>query len=477
MASVGSAGSISGLASGLDTAGIVSKLMQIEARPQTLLKSQLATAQTTARALRELNTALATLSSAAQSLTGTGAAAAYAASSSSRDVAATASAAAQPGSLTFTVTGLAAAQTSISSATWSSRSADVRTSVGTGSGPLPAWPLTVLAADGTTVLDTVDVPAGASLDDAAAALNAKKELGLSASVIKLDNDHYALQVTSRATGTSHGFTLLGAGEDPGTPSFPTLTPAQDAKLAIGSTVATSPSNTFADLLTGVSVSVSQVSATPTTVTVSTDSTSISGKVQALVTAVTTALSTIAKYTDSSPGSTAPLKGNPTLTGLAIRILGQLSNAVGGTTPAAAGLQINRDGGVTFDAAKFGSLLQSDPATALKVFGGVTGPGTDGMLHTADDTIDTDGLAARLFVIAMNASDSTTGMITTLANGQDDRVKGLQKDIDSWGLRLDQRQRLLTSRFQAMEAALGRLNSQSSWLSAQIKQLPSWSSTT
>src|SRR4051812_15765574 len=183
--------SISGLVSGLDTASIVSQLMQIESRPQALLKTQLSTAQTNSRALREINTALAGLSSAAQALTGSTAFTARTATSSGKDVTTSATVAAQPGaSLTFTVTGLASAQTSISSASWSSRTGDVRTAAGTGSAALPDWPITVYAADGTTVVDTIDVKPGGSLDDAAAAINAKKSLGLQATVIKLDANHY-----------------------------------------------------------------------------------------------------------------------------------------------------------------------------------------------------------------------------------------------------------------------------------------------
>lgn len=473
-----STSSISGLVSGLDTASIVSQLMQIEARPQVLLKSQLTTAQSTARALREVNTSLATLSSAAQALTGTGTFTARTATSSNQDVTASATVAAQAGSsITFSVTALASAQTSISSASWSSRTGDVRSAAGTGSDPLPAWPIAVYAADGKTVVDTVDVPAGASLDQAAAAINAKKNLGLQATVIKLDSDHYKLQVVSTATGTSHGFTLRGDGEDPAssTPSFETLIPAEDAQLKIGSSTAKSPTNTFTDLLTGVSVTVSKVSATPTTVSVATDKAGITDKVQALVNAATTALSTIAKYTDSSPGSQAVLKGNPTLTGLATRILSQISKAVDGKSAAAGGLELTRDGGLKFDPAKFGALLQSDPAAAQKLFSGVTGPGKDGMLNTPDDTVETDGIAARLFVVAKNASDSATGMITSLANSQDSRAKDLQKNIDDWGMRLDQRKDALTSKFKAMETMLGTLNSQSSWLTSQINQLPSWNS--
>ena len=52
---------------------------------------------------------------------------------------------------------------------------------------------------------------------------------------------------------------------------------------------------------------------------------------------------------------------------------------------------------------------------------------------------------------------------------------LQKQIDAWDLRLTMRRETLTAQFNAMETALGTLNSQASWLSGQIGSLPSWSS--
>jgi flagellar hook-associated protein 2 len=469
-----STSSISGLVSGIDTASIVKQLMDIEARPQTLLKSQLATAKTTARALREINTAMATLSSAAEALTGASAFTGRTASSNAKDVTAAATITAVPGSsVSFTVTGLASAQTSLSTATWSSRTGDVRTAAATNyTDPLPEWPLTLRSADGSKVIDTIDLPLGASLDDAAAAINNKKSLGLTATVVRLDADHYKLQVTSATTGTKNGFVLRGSGEaaDATTPAFGTIAAARDAQLKIGNETAASPTNTFADLLTGVTVTVSQVNTAPTTVTVAADTASVADKFQAMVNAASAALATIAKYTDSGPGSTAPLKGNATLTGLATRILSQLSKAVGDTSPAAIGLQLNRDGTVEFDSGKLAALLKSDPSMAKKLVAGTVDLGADGVGGTADDTLGTDGLAARMYLLAKSASASATGMITTMADGQDARIKRMQTDVDNWDMRLEKRQQLLTSKFQAMESALGKLNSQSSWLSSQINSL-------
>ena len=60
--------SIGGLASGLDTASIISQLMQLEALPQTQLKSRVTTEQTKLTALQSLNSRLAALATSADAL-------------------------------------------------------------------------------------------------------------------------------------------------------------------------------------------------------------------------------------------------------------------------------------------------------------------------------------------------------------------------------------------------------------------------
>ncbi len=98
-----------------------------------------------------------------------------------------------------------------------------------------------------------------------------------------------------------------------------------------------------------------------------------------------------------------------------------------------------------------------------------------MAGTPDDAIVTDGIAARLSVLAETASDSVGGVITALANGQDTRAKDIQGQIDAWTLRLQQRRATMTAQFNALETALSSLSSQSTWLTSQLKSLPSWSS--
>ncbi|WP_448625353.1 flagellar filament capping protein FliD [Geodermatophilus sp. URMC 64] len=460
-----------GLTSGIDYSTMITQLMQIEARPQTLLKSQLADTKTQAGALRQVNTAFAGLSSAAQALTKAAAWTPAKATSSSSTVTATASGGAQSGTLSFTVDRLAKAHSVVASQTWGS------TSEAFGLGAT----LTFTSPDGTTTFGSVtptdsDGDGTVTLADAVSAIN-KNSLGYTATAVNTGSG-YQLQVTSNATGAAKNF-RINSDTTPGGLTTALVT-GQDAKIVIGdgsgtSTIsATSATNTFTGVLDGTSFTVSQAG-TSATITVGTDTGAITSAVKAMVDAANAAIAKVKETTDSSEGSDAALKGNATLTQLAGKILTEVSSAVGGKSPATVGIQLTRDGTITFDAAAFTSALSATPALAQSMLSGATGAGADNVAYTPDDTIDVDGLAARLSVLAEQASDSAAGVITALANGRDTRAKDIQSQIDAWDLRLQKRQETMTAQFNAMESALASLQSQSTWLTSQINSLPKWSS--
>ena len=454
-----------GLTSGIDYDSLVTQLMQIEARPQTLLKNQLSAAQTDAAAYRSINTSFAALATAASALTGTNFTAARTATSSNPAVTSSASPTAAIGSsVTFGVTALAAAHKMVTSGSWSSATADVR-SAG------PAWPIEVLGA-GDVPLGTIDVKAGGTLADAAAAINAAG-LGLTATVVQLKPSQYVLQVAGTKTGEENVFKLRSPAEDAATAgtAFTELTRGADATLDLGhGMVATSPTNTFGELMTGVSVTVSAVGS-ETTISVGSDTDTITAKVQALVSAANGVLAAVKGNT----GTGGALKGNYALTSMAGQVLTAVSSAVGDDgSVARAGMQLTRDGTLTFDATAFQAKLAADPALVQRLFSGTTGAGTDNVRGTSDDSLDTDGIGARLQRLAQQANDSVNGTLTTLAKGQDTRAKDLQTQIEAYGLRLTSRQASLKAQFDAMEKALGSLQNQSSWLNSQLASLPSWS---
>jgi flagellar hook-associated protein 2 len=244
---------------------------------------------------------------------------------------------------------------------------------------------------------------------------------------------------------------------------------------------TSATNTFSDVLSGTSITVSQA-ATTTTVTVGSDPDAVAAKVKAVVDAANAVLAKIKQYTDSSINA-APLKSDFSLSQLSGRVLDAVSSSVGTSlvdangkpitsSAGSNGVQLTKDGTLTFDATAFKKALAANPGLVQAIFTGSTGPGADNIPNTPDDPIDVQGVGARLQALANQASDSATGMLTTLANGQDTYAKDIQSQIDAWTNRLALRQSTLTAQFSAMESALGTLKNQSSWLASQINQLPS-----
>jgi flagellar hook-associated protein 2 len=447
--------SVDGLVSGMDTTTLINSLLQVEAAPQTALKTRLSSTQDAAKAYRSINTKVDALRTAAENLTKPETWASAKATSSQPSVAVAMGTSPQTGSLTFSVKQTAATHSMVSTGRWpSTTDPNVFTSF-------------AFTAGGTAT--TIPVGGTGSLNDAVAAINASKK-GLKAAAVNVGNGQYALQVTAAASGVAGKFDVTSAGS-----TFATTTEAADADLLVGTTDnayhVTSSTNTFTGLLPGATITVSKAEPA-VTIDVVADPDAVAAKVQAFVDAANSALTEITKYTNSTGGATAVLKADTTLTSLAGQILDAVSDAVGtadvtgvvGTSgsPGAAGVQLTRDGKVTFDKTKFLAKLRENPALAQRLLNGTP--------TTA--AFDTAGVAQRLQTLATNATKARTGTLTLLAQGQDDLAKNIQKRIDDWDVRLAARKDTLSRQFTAMETALSSMKQQSSWLAGQIASLPS-----
>ena len=200
--------SISGLASGLDTAGIINQLMQLEAISQNRLKAQQSTQKTVLAALQSLNTDIASLATKAGDLAkATTWQTLKATSSSSPPSPLPPAAAATATSFTISVTALAAsAQTLYADKT----ALDANVVTGT---------VTLTGADGTTHPITT---AGSTLADLAKGINDAKA-GVTATTVQTAPGVYQLQLTADATGagttdislTGVSLTVAGSTRGPG----------------------------------------------------------------------------------------------------------------------------------------------------------------------------------------------------------------------------------------------------------------------
>lgn len=430
---------IDGLVSGLDTTSIINSLMQVEAVPQTLLKNKVSATQSMITALQGLNSKIADLATLAGNTAKPGALDLYTATSTSPSLTVATTSGASAGSIDVVVDRLAQSQVSLSA-------------------PMTSWvdgDLTITGTD--NVAHTVT--ATASLDDMVSAINAAGA-GVSAIKVASGTDpgtgatQYRLQITSTKSGADGAFTLSDT-------SFTEFKAAQDAQVTLwGNTAITSATNTFTDLLPGVSVTVSAASVDPITVSVARDEAKISSTAKSLIDSVNgvlayistkTAVTTSTDANGAAKVSGGVFTGDSTVRDVEQRIVDAASAPVSsGKSPSEFGISITRDGTMEFDATKFAAALTADPAATQSAV---------------------QEIASRIQVAAAAASDKYDGQITTQITGQQGLVTDMNKQIDGWDDRLATRRATLERTYSALEVQLSQMKSQSNWLTSQLAGLP------
>ncbi|HVQ93257.1 MAG TPA: flagellar filament capping protein FliD [Mycobacteriales bacterium] len=422
--------SVDGLISGLNTTQLISQLMQVEAQSQTTLKSKVKTEQTAITAYQAVNSKLAALQTAAEKLTKPATWQAVTATSSSTAVVATAAAGTAAGGSTFDVTKLARAH--IVTLTGSMAGG---LDVSTGGGPT------------VHIVITSDTLAGV-----AAAINASS-LGLRASVITTDSGSL-LQVAASHTGFAAAFVITGTASPPNV-----AVQGTDAQVTIGDPLAggytaSSATNTFTDVVPGVTFTATQT-ASNVTISIAPDAAKIADNMQALVDATNAAMTEIGTRTayDATSKTPAALTGNFTVRQLEQNMLSSISNGqTGYGSFTQLGVSLSRDGTLSFDRTAFLAAYQADPVTTQSAVAG--------------------GLATALQSVAKKATDPTTGSVTLAIQSRNDSVRSLNNAIGDWDVRLQTRQGALQRQYSHLEVALGQLKNQSAWLSGQIASLPS-----
>jgi flagellar hook-associated protein 2 len=341
--------SFSGAASGIDTQAIISALVDVEGVQQTLLENRQESVQETVDAFSALVTKLNSLSSAAQTVADVENWVGTTGSSTSEDV--TVSTSGTTGAaLTFDVTQLAAAHTLVSASSVTSTS-DVVAGTGT---------VTVTDSGG----DTTDLDVGTgTLSEVLNAIN-NSDTGLVASAVQVSSGTYRLQVSSQTTGEDSEFSLSGLD---GFTGMNVLTAGADAMIHVGDETtgydASSTTNTFASLVTGLSFTVGAVE-NDVTVSSVVDGSEVADDVSAMVTAANAVLSYIDSATawDSTTKTASPLNGESSVRHLQQRILSTISSAD------VDGVSLTSEGRLEFSRSDFLDAFEADPAGVARQFG-------------------------------------------------------------------------------------------------------------
>jgi flagellar hook-associated protein 2 len=123
-------------------------------------------------------------------------------------------------------------------------------------------------------------------------------------------------------------------------------------------------------------------------------------------------------------------------------------------PALGGVEVTRDGALTFDREAFLAAYVQDPETV---------------------TATMSAMAQGLADTAKAASDPVNGYVTSQITLEKDRVSDYTDQIAAFEDRMSLRQQTLQRQYTALETMLGTLQAQSQWLAGQIASLPTMSS--
>ncbi len=114
----------------------------------------------------------------------------------------------------------------------------------------------------------------------------------------------------------------------------------------------------------------------------------------------------------------------------------------------------------------GSLRLAMPGTHERL-GGLTVTVAEGQTGAVGTIEYQPGAAKRVSTMTNRALDSVNGQLTSAENSRKAQIKDINRQVDSWELRLEKRELGLRRQYTALETMLGQLGNQSQWLSGQL----------
>lgn len=446
-----------GIGSGLDINGLVTKLMEAEQAPLKALAKKEADYQAKLTAYGSLKSAFATFQTTARGLSSSSKFSTAKASAADATVlVANASSIAKPGSYAIEVSKLAQNHKIASGVPGFE---DPAVSIGTGTltidfGTYDSDGNTfTVNADKTSKSITID-SSNNSLSGIRDAIN-EANAGVTASILN-DGEGYRLVLSSNDSGKENSLRILVSGDSSGTNTDanglsqlaydPTKTSgtgknleqkleAQNAELTIDGIAVSKSTNSISDAISGVTLNLLKKTevGTPTTLTVSRDTTNVKTAVEGFVKAyndMATTMKDLGGY-DFKTQEGGLLLGDATLRGMqtqARNLLTQrLAYADGGVASLSdIGISFQRDGTLSIDSSKLDGVL-ADPAKNVASLFAVMGVPSDSLVSYGSSTSATQPGRYGLNITQIATRGTATGAnalgaSTVISAGTNDSLK-------------------------------------------------------
>ena len=428
---------VDGIATGFNTTQMVASLMAAERVPQNQLRGQKSLLSRQQSAYSDLKSLYSKVSDRLETINNSDTWQRRTATSSDTKVAATATGDAAVGQFTFTVDQTAAAHA--------------------------VYTADTVSAD--DIVSDTGTYAGMTATEAVAAINNDGTLDTSAALIQTAPGEYRIQLSTKSTGADSTVGVDASEFDRLTSGFTTLATGRDAQISVSGDnplVITSNTNTFDDVMPGLDITVTEPSTDAVTVSVTEDVDSLADDMAAMFDDLIGVLNKVDSLTKTNANTSSLLSSASVLRRSENNLRNAVFNEVSSSTlstASLAGVDISREGTISFDKQKFIDAYNDDPQAVKDLF-------------FSDDTTQ-ETVFSRLDTELEAATNFTSGYLSTSEDAVEQRVRDIDDQIAAWDIRLDKREANYRRTFTSLETALSELQQQSSWLSSQIASLPTY----
>ena len=434
----------SGLATGLDTAAIVSQLVELRKAPMYRLQSRKKGFETQISALANMKTKLTALQDAMKALDTASEFSSLSATSNDEEfVTVTAGSDAAAGMYEIEVNHLAKAQKTLSQGF-----DDLNTPMGSG--------IISFNVNGENI--DLNLTGYTSLEGLKNIINNDVD-GVSATIINdgSESGNYTLVLSGEEAGSDNSFTVDVSGLSGGTtPLFTTSQPAQDAEIVIDGTTVIMGSNSSDEVISGLTINLHKVTDNDPAVEqkvnirVEVDSAGIAEKVKGFV----DAYNDLYAFIEKEGGAEGDLKGNPTLRSVASRIENLSVSSLQGTLGSITSFHqvgISRGDGrqLDWDESKFTEALADDFNGVRDLF--IEREGNLGKSYLFDQAIE-------------NMTDSIDGLFKISTDALNKKIDYADLGIERYERSIESYRITMERKFTAMEMMVSQLQAQGNALS-------------
>ncbi len=443
-----------GVGSGLDLSTLLDGLRTSEESVLSTITQRKSTENARLSAYGQLSSAIEKLQTAAKAFEGDTTFGQYTATQTGESFSASASSSAVAGSYRIKVESLASTQTLIADGV-----ADKAAANGTGG----VVKFTLKNGE----VKTLDLTGkGTSLQDIAKAINADKELGLSASIMNDGSGTpFRLMISTTATGTQAAVSDITVENNAELGALLNKTgmteqAASDAVIHVNGIKVTQATNKLEDVIQGVTLNLNKADTTEQTLTVSRNDDKTKAAINEFITAynnVQKFIKSSTAYTEGAGGSV--LNGDSTARTAQTRLSGimnfQSSNGGAFKTLSDLGIRTQADGSIKLDEEKFDKALTENRDDIAKLF-----------------QDKTNGIATYTQNVTKGLISSTTGIVTSASNGTKSRIKELDSQYERKQTQIEATMERYRAQFTALDSLVAQMNGTSAYLT---QQLAAWNS--